>query len=127
VSTDAEVSRVACRASSMMKPARSPLEDNTTEKTKNRGGEARGAPKYNDAAVVVFSFDARKHERADAGVESCVYFATGALTFGTLMISNLQILIIRECEARQLLYFPFGGNLLKGSQFRIYISIGANI
>jgi hypothetical protein len=46
VSTDAEVSRVACRASSMMKPARSPLEDNTTEKTKNRGGEARGAPKY---------------------------------------------------------------------------------
>jgi hypothetical protein len=30
----------------MMKPARSPLEDNTTEKTKNRGGEARGAPKY---------------------------------------------------------------------------------
>jgi len=69
----------------------------------------------NDAAVVVFSFDARKHERADAGVESCVYFATGALTFGTLMISNLQILIIRECEARQLLYFPFGGNLLKGS------------
>ena len=43
--SDAEVSRVACRASSMMKPARSPLKDNTTE-TKNRGGEARGAPKY---------------------------------------------------------------------------------
>ena len=48
-----QVSRVACRASSMMKPARSPLQDNTTE-TKNRGGEARGAPKY----LLCFAFGA---------------------------------------------------------------------
>jgi hypothetical protein len=41
-----QVSRVACRASSMMKTARSPLQKTTQTKTKNRGGEARGAPKY---------------------------------------------------------------------------------
>jgi hypothetical protein len=40
-----QVSRVACRASSMMKTARSPLQKTTQTKTKNRGGEARGAPK----------------------------------------------------------------------------------
>ena len=64
-----QVSRVACRASSMMKTARSPLQKTTQTKTKNRGGEARGAPKY--LKVVL-------HFPTHAGLSWTVHDADGA-------------------------------------------------